>query len=179
MPFKKGNTLSVGKGAGIAVAKRNRLLSQAVRDEVPEHVLVRYAKAIMMARPGVRFAEDEAGELYVTWDDDGIPPTREEMNTMHKWLSDRGHGLPAQSIHLEAQLSATVTHEVAPTSALPATSQASILREIRNAKRVGAGAPAQANATALPPTLDGATLASVIDAVSTEARDDNDDDLDE
>lgn len=146
MPFEKGHPFYPPQD-GVphmtkAAAKRGRAVVSAVRERVDPNALVEWHVRRAMGLINVHWAEDTDGEIYVTWDDEGIPPTTEQIADSIKWLSDRGWGLPAQSIHLEADFRAHVEGDVVPVNTLPAA----VLAGIRSLLRPPAGElPAPSN----------------------------------
>ena len=156
MPFEKGHPYYPAKD-GVphptkASAKRGRAVVSAVRERVDPHTLVEWHVRRAMACINVRWAEDEDGEIFVTWDDQGIPPSSEQIAESIKWLADRGWGLPAQSIHLEADFRAHLEGDTVPIGTVPAA----VLAGIRSLLRPAAGE--------LPPAPSTASAADVIDA---------------
>lgn len=122
MPFQKGHAPVNGHAGGTkASAKAARRLAAEVRERIAPEAWVDYHKAIAMSRINVRWDEDDDGNVFATWDDEergGVRPTLAERTASVNWLADRGHGMPVQSLHLEADLRATVTHVELPAGAL-------------------------------------------------------------
>jgi len=130
MPFEKGHPYYPAKD-GVphptkASAKRGRAVVSAVRDRVDPTQLVEWHVRRAMGAINVRWAEDEDGEIFVTWDDEGIAPSSEQIAESIKWLADRGWGLPAQSIHLEADFRAHIEGDAVPVGTLPAAALAAV-----------------------------------------------------
>jgi hypothetical protein len=111
MPYQKGHPYHPPKdpttlpGRGRQRSARVLSLASAVHDLVPSDVLAAYFYRKAQGLINVRLAEDENG-AFVTWDEQGIPPTSAEIESAVRWLADRGHGLPAQAIHVQAALRA-------------------------------------------------------------------------
>jgi hypothetical protein len=126
--------------------------------------LVGYYLYVAMGKPGARLGEDEdTGEVIATYDDEGIPPSEERRDAAVKWLADRGHGLPAQMIHLNEHLKTQITlvGSALDVSALPAGSMRAIL-DVINARTIASARDANPAQLAPGAPLPGA-LASVID----------------
>lgn len=118
MPFQKGHapypSKSTMPGRNKAASKASRDIALATRERASADVLVEFNVAIAMGKRAV-LAEDEDGELYVDEDEDGITPTLDQRIQAVQWLSLRGWGQPAQSIHLEGHLRAHVAQLTATT----------------------------------------------------------------
>lgn len=84
--------------------RRSRTIQAAIEAGVSAELLRDFNVAIVERKCRVRFERDEDDELYVAWDDSGIPPSDELVYRAMQWLSDRRDGTPAQSIHLAAHL---------------------------------------------------------------------------
>lgn len=85
--------------------RRHRSIQAAIEADCPAELLVEVNMRIAQRKCRVRIEQDEdGGEWFVTWDEDGIPPSDELVMRAINWLADRRDGTPAQSIHLAAHL---------------------------------------------------------------------------
>lgn len=87
-------------------AKFRRTLTEAVREGCPADVMRDFFLAITMGHDPV-VTRNQKGELYVSIQGGGIAPTMQQKADAMKWLSDRGHGTPVQTVQLEAQIKQT------------------------------------------------------------------------
>lgn len=148
MPFQKGHapypSKSTMPGRNKAASKASRDIALATRERASADVLVEFNVAIAMGKRAV-LAEDEDGELYVDEDEDGITPTLDQRIQAVQWLSLRGWGQPAQSIHLEGHLRAHVA-QLTTTADLGALqpSQVIALRRVLEGQRQALPQPASA-----------------------------------
>lgn len=133
-------------------ARRNRDLAREIRDRWPVSVIFEYWAAVAARKCRVRIEDDGENEPFVAWDEEGIPPTDAEVSGAVRVLMERGHGLPAQSIHLEAELRNYVDLDLPAIGTVPAA----VLAGIRSLLRPAAGE--------LPPAPSTASAADVIDA---------------
>lgn len=154
------------RARGFKRARITQSLAQCIREGAPVELLREYWMARAEGLHNVKLARDEeTGEFYVTHTPDedlapGTPPVpQEEIDKAMQWLSDRGYGLPAQNIQLEANIRQHTTSVLAhlPIGDLSPAAIATIR---------GALALGKSNAGALSP----GAPSNVIDAESVDAE---------
>lgn len=171
MPFQKGHKFHPPKdpdaipGRSRAIARRIKNLAVAVNEAIEPAVFVQYWLAVASNNANVRLAEDEDGDLFVTWDDAGPTPTQAERDNAIRELTNRGHGQAPQSHYIEKVITAHISATSVDHRALAEkTPMLAMLGAWRAAKGELPASPAQGHERG----PDQPNLASVIDAESTE-----------
>jgi len=93
-------------GVDLATRKARTDIATMLRDEIHEANIVKYIMMFLQGKNPV-FVEDKngpGGQIVV--DAGGIPPTPERRDAYFKIMLERRDGLPAQRIHLEAEVRA-------------------------------------------------------------------------
>lgn len=171
MPFEKGHPNYPPKPgnstAGRKRVKYQQVVTMAVRDEVDASILVKYHLALAKGHRNVRVVEDENEELAIAWDEPapgGNNVSQDEITKSINWLADRGWGLPAQSIQVDANIRQHQTSVLAHVSGNVGELSAAKVAALR---ALLAGEP-----KALPPaaTIAVDVRANAIDAESAEVE---------
>lgn len=99
-------------GLSVAASRAKRQLALEVQAQVGVEALVRFHVLRASRKAGARLYEDpDTGEISAVSDEDlpsearsGSVPSDADVAASITWLSDRGHGMPAQSIQLQGAI---------------------------------------------------------------------------
>ncbi len=120
------------RGRPPELRKAMRNLALVVREGVPSEIMRDFHLMIAMGQsPLVVRASN--GDLEVRAEEGGMAPTLDQRVAAMKFLTERGYGLPAQTINLEAELRAQIasTSESLPVGQLSPAAMRAIREAIR------------------------------------------------
>lgn len=120
------------RGRPPELRKAMRNLALVVREGVPSEIMRDFHLMIAMGQsPLVVRASN--GDLKVQAEEGGMAPTLDQRVSAMKFLTERGYGLPAQTINLEAELRAQIasTSESLPVGQLSPAAMRAIREAIR------------------------------------------------
>lgn len=181
--FKPDGTKRKGGGhpskdpAEIKQQLRTRNLTRSAAEITRQHgapleIICEFQNAVLAGHSSATIQQDDDGDWYVTWEEGELASTVDQKFYAANFLTQRGYGMPAQTVHVEQEMRVTVQSTSIALDKLPAAALAA-LASMRQALLPAARPPAPEEA--LPAsTIDDPDIedAELVESTSTNDQQD-------